>query len=60
LRLSIFGIELAAIWSIYFAFGFVTTHEMPLWLTTFLVIVVDRTTSFITNLATNRRASLTD
>lgn len=46
------------IWLIYFAYGFVTNHDMPLWMTTCLVIAVDRTTGFITALATRKRRTL--
>ena len=58
MRLGVLCIELAIIWFIYYLFGVATTYDMPLWLTTFLVIFVDRITTFITSLATSRRSRL--
>ncbi|WP_299143845.1 hypothetical protein [uncultured Tateyamaria sp.] len=54
MRLSILCAELAVIWLIYFLFGVATHYDMPIWLTTFLVIAVDRATGFITTIATRK------
>ncbi len=58
MRLGVLCIELAVIWLIYYLFGVATTYDMPIWLTTFLVIIVDRATTFITTLATRKRIQL--
>lgn len=58
MRFAILFIELAIIWLVYFWFGFVTAYDMPLWMTTFLVIMVDRTTTAITNIAMRKRTHI--
>ncbi len=58
MRLAILCVELMVIWLIYFWFGFVTTYDMPLWMTTFMVIIVDRLTNLITDFANRRRIRL--
>jgi len=60
LRLGILCLELGIIWLIYFSFGVATHYDMPIWLTTFLVIAVDRATTFITTIATRKRSKLAE
>jgi len=50
--------ELALIWAIYYAYGLVTSDEMPLWLTTFLVLAVDRLTCALEGAAAEIRTRL--
>lgn len=58
MRVTVLCVELAIIWLIYFSFGFITTYDMPLWMTTFMVITVDRLTNLITDFANRRRTDL--
>jgi hypothetical protein len=58
MRVTILCGELAIIWLIYFSFGFITTYDMPLWMTTFMVITVDRLTNLIADFASRRRTRL--
>lgn len=51
-------LELGFIWLVYFGFGLATTFQIPIWLTAFLVMLVDRTVSFITTYANTRRDQL--
>ena len=53
-------LELGFVWLVYFGFGLTTSYNMPIWLTALLVIVVDRTVTFITDYAKNRRDRLRD
>lgn len=57
-RLIILCVELAAIWLIYLGFGWLAAFEMPLWLSTFIVILVDRVTGAVADLAQRRRDAL--
>ncbi|MBV7394825.1 hypothetical protein [Mameliella sediminis] len=43
------------IWLIYLFFGWLAAFEMPLWLSTFIVIAVDRATSAVGDFARQRR-----
>lgn len=60
LRLIVLCFELGFIWLVYYIYGIAAAHEMPLWLTTSLVIVVDRITTFITSQANNRKQRLAE
>ncbi|MDD9728302.1 hypothetical protein PVW46_00105 [Mameliella sp. AT18] len=51
-------LELGVIWLIYLIFGWIAAFEMPLWLSTFIVIAVDRATDAVGDLAQRRRDSL--
>jgi len=53
-------VELGIIWLIYYGFGVISTYNMPIWATAILVILVDRTTSHIKDLAARRRDKLQD
>ena len=53
-------LELGVIWLIYYGFGLISTYDMPVWATALLVIVVDRATSKITEVASRRREGLQD
>ncbi|MBY6121624.1 hypothetical protein [Mameliella alba] len=50
--------ELGVIWLIYLIFGWIAAFEMPLWLSTFIVIAVDRATDAVGDLAQRRRDGL--
>jgi len=56
--IAILCLELGFVWLVYFGFGVATTHNMPIWLTAFLVIAVDRTVNFITTYAKRKRDRL--
>ena len=58
LRVGILCLELGFVWLVYFGFGLATSYEMPIWLTALLVIAVDRTVTFISNTAKDRRDRL--
>uniref|UniRef100_A0AAN0MDX1 Uncharacterized protein n=1 Tax=Yoonia rhodophyticola TaxID=3137370 RepID=A0AAN0MDX1_9RHOB len=45
-------------WLVYFVFGMVTRYEIPIWATALLVIIVDRTVTFITTSAADKRSRL--
>ena len=60
IRLGILCFELGFVWLIYFCFGLAAKYDMPVWLTTTLIIVVDRLVSFITSHADARRRRLAD
>ncbi|MEM9899530.1 MAG: hypothetical protein AAF742_09155 [Pseudomonadota bacterium] len=60
LRLILLCLELGVIWLIYFGLGVLTTFEIPLWAGAMLVVLVDRATSFITKILTDRRRTLND
>lgn len=51
-------LELGLVWLIYFGFGLATSHDMPVWLTAFMVVMVDRTVTFITTLSKDQRDRL--
>ncbi|WP_298361171.1 hypothetical protein [uncultured Litoreibacter sp.] len=51
-------LELLFVWLVYFAFGVATEHNLPIWLTALLVIIIDRTVTSITSLARRRRDRL--
>lgn len=51
-------LELASIWLIYLCFGWLAAFEIPLWLSTFIVIPVDRATSAVADIARHRRELL--
>lgn len=53
-------LELGFVWLVYFGFGLATSYNMPIWLTALLVILVDRTVTFITDYAKRRRDGLKD
>jgi len=57
-RIIILCLELGFVWLIYFGFGIATSHDMPVWLTAFMVLMVDRTVTFITTHAKDRRDRL--
>ena len=57
-RIIILCAELIAIWLIYLGFGWLAAFEIPLWLSTFFVIAVDRATSAVADYAQARRAIL--
>ncbi|GGF79349.1 hypothetical protein SAMN05216376_11494 [Mameliella alba] len=57
-RLIILCLELGVIWLIYLIFGWIAAFEMPLWLSTFIVIAVDRATDAVGDLAQRRRDGL--
>ena len=57
-RLIILCLELGVIWLIYLFFGWIAAFEMPLWLSTFIVIAVDRATDAVGDLAQRRRDGL--
>ena len=57
-RIIIVCLELGLVWLIYFGFGIATSHDMPVWLTAFMVLMVDRTVTFITTHAKDRRDRL--
>lgn len=51
-------LELGVIWLVYYVFGLMAAQDMPIWLMAFLVLLVDRTVSQITTVATERRRRL--
>ncbi len=54
-RIILLCLELGFVWLVYFAYGIVSTHDMPVWMTTTLVIFVDRAASSITSIAETQR-----
>ena len=60
MRLSIVCLELGFIWLVYYAYGVATAHDMSIWLTTTLVIAVDRIVTWITTAAERRRRRLAE
>ena len=54
-RVILLCLELGFVWLVYFAYGVVSAHEMPVWMTTTLVIFVDRAASSITSIAETQR-----
>lgn len=57
-RIIILCLELGLIWLIYLSFGYLAAFELPLWLSTGLLIFVDRATSAITSSANAYRDRL--
>ena len=57
-RIIIICLELACIWLIYLGFGWLAGFELPLWLSTFIVIAVDRATGAVGAFAQRRRELL--
>ncbi|WP_421905508.1 hypothetical protein [Mameliella sp.] len=51
-------LELGVIWLIYLCFGWIAAFEMPLWLSTFIVIAADRATDAVGEFAQRRRDGL--
>lgn len=54
-RILILCLELGLIWLVYLSFGYLAAFELPLWLSTLLLIVVDRATDAITSHANRHR-----
>jgi len=45
-RLILYATEFALIWIIYYCFGLAAKVDMPLWLTTLMIVTVDRLVTF--------------
>lgn len=48
--------ELALVWFIYFCFGWATQYDMPLWLASLLVLIVDRLVNAAADLRKTQQA----
>lgn len=53
-------IELLFIWLITYAFGAIAAKEMPLWMISILIIVTDRATTFVTEIALHWKDRMQD
>lgn len=52
----IFAIEIALIWAIYTFFAHIMVREPPIWLTSMLIILIDRSIAAISRWAEGLRA----
>lgn len=53
-------LELGFVWLVYFVYGLAADHDMPIWLTAFMVLMVDRIVTFITTKAQEKRERIAE
>ena len=58
MRLVVLTLELGFVWLIYYLFGLAMAFDLPIWLTAFLVLIVDRLVGRISDTAKSKRKRL--